>query len=558
MNKSTNLLLCLLLIIFASIAQGGEKILLQGKYLNLVGGFNVPNVMKDKKALIWTAGQIDKLPGTNRWAINHPAGYVLELIEPDSIGAVGEPWPTMTEGRSRGAFDGVDKINPSGVFWLSENELLTSARKSYRGPFERTWMAKINLETDEETRYVIISDSAQVTGDFHMMQGLGSGFMRVADTAWANTNANGNNFLLGRGGYDVLGSPQGPALGVWNIGDSNATYLLDFPMDYPARRDPYYTYGDEEAKPLPIWWEPDSVGGCWDRGYWQAGDIGGLAYINHPQVKGIIATHNLARGILDYDAQGDGGSGRVFLVEDPAVFYSTASSGGNRGDHESRTQNAVYPKGVYGRVGRVYDPDHLAEVADGTRKPWECASVDFEWPRTGIDWVEEGGGRATLLGAVHWDDERQLLWLVIAMPEVKLVAYEIVVDDNRPEQPVLLPEGWEPEQNKIESGKRLEIESDEEIVVSPNPFNPVAVIKIDVARTHIDNNATVAIYNANGVCVHTFVRALYNDDSDKKKYNAHPISNTYTWNAASQPSGIYIVKATVGNRVLSKRITLIK
>jgi hypothetical protein len=33
---------------------------------------------------------------------------------------------------------------------------------------------------------------------------------------------------------------------------------------------------------------------------------------------------------------------------------------------------------------------------------------------------------------------------------------------------------------------------------------------------------------------------------------------SFVWNAGDHPSGIYIVKAKIGNRILQKRITLIK
>lgn len=49
----------------------------------------------------------------------------------------------------------------------------------------------------------------------------------------------------GIGGYDVLGSPFGLALGAWNIGDFNTNFALDFPSAHPIRRDRFYTYPDK-------------------------------------------------------------------------------------------------------------------------------------------------------------------------------------------------------------------------------------------------------------------------------------------------------------------------
>ncbi|OGJ93728.1 MAG: hypothetical protein A2487_06575 [Candidatus Raymondbacteria bacterium RifOxyC12_full_50_8] len=540
MRKIFLMFFCLSMLSGLAFSQNNTKQLLKGRYLNVVGGFDVPNVRIDNMNLIWSRLQIDKLPGTNTWAISHPSGYVLELIEPESLGVVGEPWPAMTEGRRQAAFTSVDKISPQGVFWLNQNELLTSGRRSYRGPFEPNWMARINIQTGEEILYTITSEENEEGPNFHMMQGLGAGFVRISDTAWAATYANGNAFLLGRGGYDVLGSPLGPALGVWNIDEPHARYLLDFPMDHPLRRDPYYTYAGGEAQQLLMWKDPDSNGG-----FWQAGDVGGLAFINHPQVKGIVATHNHGRGLHDYRAQGDGGSGSFFLVLDPAVFYSTESSGGNRGDHESDTSLAHYPKGVYARVGHIFDPDHLAEVAQGTRQPWECPSERFEWPRAGIEWNEQD--RPTLLGAVYWDNERQLLWLALGMPVVKLVAYEIVVDDSRPEEPMRLPESWlDNEKNLVQA----DITADDVIQVTPNPFNPSTVITINAASA-----PQLRIYNIQGTCVASFhPGAIASGDTYSSLHGNAQIKTAYTWRAAGQASGLYIVHAVVHKRVYTKRI----
>ncbi|MFP4522877.1 MAG: hypothetical protein ACLFQK_12105 [Fibrobacterota bacterium] len=285
-----------ILLLIVSILMAEDKVLLKGRYLNFVGGFNAPDVMLDDAALKWSSLGIDHLPESNKWAISHVRGYVVELLEPDTIGAPGEPWPEMTEGRTQKVFASVDNMSPQGVFWLSENELLTSGRRAYRGSFIPTWMAKINIATGTETLYAVTKEPDTEYTEFHLMQGLGSGFIRVSDTNWANSYADGNNFLVGRGGYDVLGSPLGPALGVWSIGDTTAHFLLDFPIDNEQRRDPYYTYADGEAQQLPIWKEPDSLGG-----FWQAGDVGGIAFINHPEVKGILATHNHGRGMSRSD-----------------------------------------------------------------------------------------------------------------------------------------------------------------------------------------------------------------------------------------------------------------
>jgi hypothetical protein len=533
MKQFILLLMGIVLLVNNSFAQNTGKILLKGRYLNLVGGFNVPNVRIDNMNLIWSRMQADKLPGTNKWAMGHPSGYVLELLEPDSLGKPGETWPTMIEGRNKPAFSSVGYMDPQGVFWLNENELLTSGRRVYRGLFIPNWMAKINIETGEEILYTVRSEENTEADNFHLMEGLGAGFVRLTDTAWANANANGNNFLVGRGGYDVLNSPLGPAVGVWNIGDPTARFLLDFPKEYPLKRDPYYSYfHGKQTQQLPMWQDADSGGG-----YWQAGDVGGVAIINHPEVKGVIASHNHGRGLHDYRAQGDVGSGDYFLVENPAVFYSTQSSGGNRSNHEEDVENAPASPGVYARVGHVFDPDHLAEVGQGTREAWECPSERFEWPRAGIDWTESG--RHTIIGQPYWDNERQLLWIVLGMPDVKIAAYEIIVDDSRPEESIRLPEGWEAIPAAIKKVNENNKQVLADIYISPNPFNPSTTISFE----NPESDVAIDIYDLKGRII---------------KNIAHYEPHYFSWNASALSAGIYQVRVKTHNQIYQKSVILLK
>jgi len=444
LTQPLKILLTSLILLTASnsFAATDNKVLLKGRYLQFEGGFKIPILQElGTPNMKYSELAIDMHPTTKSWAMGHPAGIVIELIEPSTLGTGDiSNWPSLTLARSSKVFESVDKINPRGVFWLDADTILTSGRKSYRSGFTNDWIATVNINNSKKKYYTITAPSNTESDNFHILQALGGGFMRITDTAWATQNAKGNNFLLGRGGYDVLGSPLGPALASWNIGDSNASFLLDYPTAHPARRDRYYTYPNldlntYEKVQLPIWKNPDNTDG-----FWQAGDVGGLAFINHPQVKGIVATHNLARGVLDYRAQGDGGSGSYFSVNSPTAFYSADSAGGNRGDHESETGNATYPDGVYGRVGHVFDPDDLALVVKNEIEPWEVTSKRFEWTSAGVVISDEARNH-TKLGGVYWDNERQLLWVTMTSPSPILVAYSIVVDDSREEEPVKYPPG---------------------------------------------------------------------------------------------------------------------
>jgi hypothetical protein len=421
-----------------------QRKLLQGKYLQVVGGFTIPMVEINK--VYRRSRQLDLLPGKGKWVSGHAAGYVIEFIEPERIGTgIPASWPELILSRKQPALQNVRKITASGVLWLNENEVLTSGRKSYRSGFEPKWLSKINLATGEEIQYSITSKSNTKNDNFHMLQALGSGFMRLTDQEWANKHLDGVGFLLGKGGYDVLGSPLGPALGYWQIGSKHPKILLDYPHNVqPATRDPYYFYPKRDPNTykkaqLPMWQDP--IG---DAGFWQAGTVGGLAFINHPEVKGVLATHNFGRGMHDYRAQGDLGSSRYFLVQRPDIFYSERglSNRSDRGNHSKETGNSDYPEGNIAHAGRVFDPEALAAVYRGEKKPWDTPLTQFEWPDSGIEW-DVSPKNATVVASVTWDNERQLLWAAIGdRKQAKLVAYKIIADDSRPDIPMVVSDQW--------------------------------------------------------------------------------------------------------------------
>lgn len=419
-----------------------EKLLLEKHHLQLVGGFAIPRIKHN--GMRFSSMYLDNLPGTNQWVLGHLSGFVVILEEPDALGH-GNPsgWPLMREVRRVKVLDNVRKLGPTGVFFRDKNTIIASGRKSYRSGFEAEWMAEVNLNTTKETRYQIVSNTNSEYDNFHLMQSLGSGFMRITDDKWAIQNLDGAEFLLGRGGYDVLGSPLGPSLGLWNGSNETPMFLLDFPKEHPARRDPYYTYPDidpntyKKAK-LRMWKMPDE-----DDGFWQAGDVGGIAFINHPSVKGVIVTHNFGRGVHDYRAQGDFGSGKYFLVADPVAFYSEKGlEKGDRAGHSKEIGNQAYPQGIFARGAQVYDPKHLSDVFSGRALPHEATSKRFDWPQKGIEWNDEATSH-TQLGSILWDNERQFLWLVFgSLKQTYVAAYKINPNNTSISKEQEIPTPW--------------------------------------------------------------------------------------------------------------------
>ena len=431
-----------------------EKVLLEKHHLELMGGFTIPRIKHG--GMRYSSLYIDNLPGTNKWVLGHPDGFVVLLDEPGALGK-GSPsgWPLMKETTRVKVLDNVRKLGPTGVFFRDKNTVIVSGRKSYRSGFEAEWLAEVNLNTHEETRYQVVSTTNLENDNFHLMQSLGGGFMRITDDKWSAQNLNGAEFLLGRGGYDVLGSPLGPSLGLWNGTNDAPIFLLNFPKEYPARRDPYYTYPDidpntyNKAK-LRMWKLPDNEGG-----FWQAGDVGGIAFVNHPSVKGVVATHNFGRGVHDYRAQDDTGSGKYFLVADPIAFYSEEGiEKGDRAAHSKEKGNQAYPKGLFARGAQVYEPEHLSEALTGRVLPHDAKSKRFDWPRDGIDWSDDAYSH-TQLGSILWDNERQLLWLVFgSLKQTYVAAYSINPNNSPSTQEQEIPTSWLKE---FEQSKSLEL-----------------------------------------------------------------------------------------------------
>lgn len=88
-------------------------------------------------------------------------------------------------------------------------------------------------------------------------------------------------------------------------------------------------------------------------------------------------------------------------------------------------------------------------------------------------------------------------------------------------------------------GSAAGLETKTGLAISPNPFNPAVNIFIG---TH--NHASLRIYNTNGRMVADVTQRISN--------------GRVTWDASGMPSGVYIICATVGNKILSKVATLIR
>jgi len=85
------------------------------------------------------------------------------------------------------------------------------------------------------------------------------------------------------------------------------------------------------------------------------------------------------------------------------------------------------------------------------------------------------------------------------------------------------------------------------LTVYPNPFNPIINIVVSRQNSAASENVSIRIYNVSGKLVKKFLPADY-----------CPRTTSYTWQASGHPSGIYLIKVKINDKLIHKRITLIK
>jgi hypothetical protein len=88
------------------------------------------------------------------------------------------------------------------------------------------------------------------------------------------------------------------------------------------------------------------------------------------------------------------------------------------------------------------------------------------------------------------------------------------------------------------------VHKDLELTVSPNPFSTSVNIQVLKPNSEFGmTNMEIGIYDVTGKQVHSAFS------------NRH---SALTWYAANQSNGLYIVKVTAGNKVMTKRVTLVR
>jgi len=99
----------------------------------------------------------------------------------------------------------------------------------------------------------------------------------------------------------------------------------------------------------------------------------------------------------------------------------------------------------------------------------------------------------------------------------------------------------------LPSGILSEKKDDIFLSICPNPFNPVTNITVRSAKGKYPD-IKVSIYDLNGRLVKTM----------EKPSSANASLLTFSWDASKNPSGLYVVKTSVGKKLCSKKMVLMK
>ncbi|OGJ90005.1 MAG: hypothetical protein A2268_12550 [Candidatus Raymondbacteria bacterium RifOxyA12_full_50_37] len=103
--------------------------------------------------------------------------------------------------------------------------------------------------------------------------------------------------------------------------------------------------------------------------------------------------------------------------------------------------------------------------------------------------------------------------------------------------------------------------SDEDLVVEavPNPFNPQTKITITNPSTKLGTSFKVPASPAKrGERITNIELKIFNVQGKLVKELIPDISNSIVWDASAQPSGIYMAQIRVGEKILTKRLVLVK
>jgi hypothetical protein len=173
----------------------------------------------------------------------------------------------------------------------------------------------------------------------------------------------------------------------------------------------------------------------------------------------------------------------------------------------------------------IYDPEDLAKAAAGNVEPWEVLPYLAFDPRPHI--YESCQGQ---LNGAAFDFENRLLYILQPKANGSRTTYESVPLVHVFRIGSTSPVSWNSYNKRIDLGAT--------ITAAPNPFRTKT--SVIISNLSSPNSATVEIFNVHGKLIHVLP------------------PTELVWNAADQPNGIYIIKARMGENVLSGRVTLLR
>jgi len=331
-------------------------------------------------------------------------------------------------------------------------------------------------------------------GEFHM--GTTSRYIFEIPKAWSDVNTPGKLLVTGR--FRSQAGSFGPTLytyGPWNNGN---------PPSDSAYLDAIEMLRYPQPGQMFNGWSSDTTFGFHNADDWEDG-----AWLTASDKAAVIITGTKALGSICYGT--------------PDVTVECDMYCGGKG----------YQADDYAACILFYNPDDLAAVVHGEMQKNE--PQPYTWVFMDSLMFMSGCTRSTLAGTAY-DRAHNLLYISEIGADTLPGTY-----DTRP-----LIHVWRVSSPGVAAapGATMRVK-DLNVSTWPNPFNKTAHIMIS-NRSAI-RISRVGLFYTNGKLMHT-----------KRIFDYHAPVVEITFDATSQPAGVYILKINAGSQTVTRRITLLK
>src|SRR3989339_128046 len=297
------------------------------------------------------------------------------------------------------------------------------------------------------------------------------GYQCVIPQDWADQHVGGKNI--------AVGNPRwGQGSGTWG---PNIVAYAPWTLNQPV------TFNSHVADYKELLRYPDTTDRMWHNGFCTADEWWGLMWPKVGDKSALIISGRNSKGICLYD-------------------------------------NGPYAPDGYNAHFLLYDPDDLAEVANGTKQMWEPLPETLDVTSNMYGWEQHGLLYTMLFGAAY-DSVNQLIYVV----------------EVGGEYPNPLIHVWHITATADAEGNEVAKRAGQ-LTVQPNPFNPQTKITVSMKQAKVNGTIEINIYDSHG----KLVQKLTTDAGEA------------TWDASGFPSGVYVVSARYGDMTLTKRAILLK